>query len=33
MGIYGVAIACACGWSVMLLVEIPYYFKVRRAMK
>lgn len=29
MGIYGVAIACACGWSVMLLVEIPYYFKIK----
>lgn len=29
MGIYGVAIACACGWSIMLLVEIPYYFKIK----
>lgn len=26
MGIEGVAYACAIGWSVMLLVEIPYYF-------
>ena len=26
MGIQGVAYACAIGWSVMLLVEIPYYF-------
>lgn len=26
MGIYGVAIACAVGWSAMLLVEVPYYF-------
>lgn len=25
-GIYGIAFACAIGWSVMLLVEIPYYF-------
>ncbi len=26
IGMYGVAFACAVGWSVMLLVEIPYYF-------
>ncbi len=26
MGIYGVAFACAIGWSAMLLVEVPYYF-------
>lgn len=26
MGIQGIAYACAIGWSVMLLVEIPYYF-------
>lgn len=25
MGIQGVACACAIGWSVMLLVEVPYY--------
>ncbi len=25
MGILGVAFACAVGWSVMLLVEVPYY--------
>lgn len=25
MGISGVAFACAVGWSVMLLVEVPYY--------
>lgn len=25
MGINGVAYACAVGWSVMLLVEVPYY--------
>jgi len=25
-GMNGVAYACALGWSVMLLVEIPYYF-------
>lgn len=30
VGIYGVAFACAVGWSVMLLVEVPYYFYVRR---
>jgi putative MATE family efflux protein len=26
MGLNGVAVACAIGWSMMLLVEIPYYF-------
>lgn len=26
IGIQGVAYACAVGWSVMLMVEIPYYF-------
>ena len=26
IGMQGVAYACAIGWSVMLLVEIPYYF-------
>lgn len=30
VGIYGVAFACAIGWSVMLLVEIPYYFYYRK---
>ena len=30
VGIYGVAFACAVGWSVMLLVEVPYYFRCRR---
>ncbi len=30
IGIYGVSFACAIGWSVMLLVEIPYYFVVRK---
>ena len=30
MGIYGVAFACAIGWSAMLLVEIPYYFYYNR---
>lgn len=30
MGIYGVAFACAIGWSVMLLVEVPYYLRLRR---
>ena len=28
-GIYGVAFACAIGWSAMLLVEIPYYFYIK----
>ncbi|MDO4268476.1 MAG: MATE family efflux transporter [Eubacteriales bacterium] len=28
MGIHGVAFACAAGWSVMLLVEVPYYFYI-----
>lgn len=31
MGISGVAVACAAGWSVMLLVEIPYYFHLQRS--
>lgn len=26
IGLSGVAYACAVGWSVMLLVEVPYYF-------
>ena len=26
MGIAGIAVASAIGWSVMLVVEIPYYF-------
>ncbi|MGN0157945.1 MAG: MATE family efflux transporter [Brotaphodocola sp.] len=30
VGIYGVSFACAIGWSAMLLVEIPYYFVVRK---
>lgn len=30
MGLNGVAFACAIGWSVMLLVEVPYYFYVER---
>lgn len=32
MGIYGVAFACAIGWSAMLLVEVPYYFYFSRRM-
>ncbi len=33
VGIYGVAFACAAGWSMMLLVAIPYYFvKCRTAV-
>lgn len=30
MGIYGVALACAIGWSGMLLVEVPYYLCYQR---
>lgn len=26
MGIYGIAFACAAGWTAMLAVEVPYYF-------
>lgn len=26
LGIYGIAYACAIGWTAMLLFEIPYYF-------
>lgn len=26
VGMKGIAFACAVGWSVMLLVEVPYYF-------
>lgn len=25
-GIYGISFACAIGWSIMLLYEVPYYF-------
>lgn len=32
MGIYGVAFACAIGWSAMLLVEVPYYFRFKRRL-
>lgn len=32
MGIYGVAFACAIGWSAMLLVEVPYYFRYKRRL-
>lgn len=31
MGLSGVAFACAVGWSVMLLVEFPYYFYTRKS--
>lgn len=31
IGIYGVSFACAVGWSVMLLVEVPYYLHLRRS--
>ena len=26
IGMYGISFACATGWCVMLLVEIPFYF-------
>lgn len=29
LGIVGVAYACLIGWSVMLMVEIPYYLRMR----
>lgn len=29
LGIYGIALACAIGWSFMLLFEVPYYFQTR----
>lgn len=32
MGIYGIAFACAIGWSAMLLVEVPYYFRYKRRL-
>lgn len=32
MGIYGVAFACVIGWSAMLLVEVPYYFRYKRRL-
>ena len=28
MGLNGVAVACAIGWTMLLLVEIPYYFYI-----
>ncbi|ODM07475.1 MATE family efflux transporter [Eisenbergiella tayi] len=30
IGIYGVALACAAGWSAMLLFEVPYLIYVRK---
>lgn len=33
LGIKGAAYACAIGWSVMLAVEIPYYFLCRKRQK
>lgn len=32
IGIYGVSFACAIGWSVMLLAEVPYYIVKGSAM-
>ncbi len=31
MGLKGVAFACAIGWTMMLAVEIPYYFRSLKA--
>lgn len=31
IGIYGVSLACAVGWSIMLLVEVPYYLHLRQS--
>ncbi len=33
VGIVGIAFACAIGWSVMLLFEVPYYFVTCRRRK
>ncbi len=33
LGIAGAAYACAIGWSVMLLVEVPYYFWYMKRQK
>lgn len=33
MGIKGIALACLGGWSVMLLYEVPVYFRFRKKMK
>ena len=33
LGLPGVAIACAAGWSLMLLYEVPYYFVTCRRLK
>ena len=30
LGIYGIAFACAIGWSFMLLFEVPYYFYYKK---
>ena len=32
MGIVGIAYACAAGWTLMLLVEIPYYYRCVRLL-
>ena len=32
MGIVGIAFACAIGWAVMLLAEVPYYFVTCRKL-
>lgn len=31
-GIQGIAFACAIGWSMMLLFEVPYYFHSRKKL-
>ena len=31
-GIHGIAYACAIGWSLMLLFEVPYYFHSKRKL-
>lgn len=32
MGIVGIAYACAAGWTLMLLFEVPYYFRCVRLL-
>lgn len=33
IGFHGIAFACAFGWSVMLLFEVPYYFYTCRKLR
>ena len=33
MGIKGIAFACLCGWTAMLLYEVPVYYRFRKKSK